>query len=914
MGGSKGDRKSYKATSSAKAAEALASKGAAVGFGGFSGVKPVAGFGFGAPAVAAGAAAGPSAGDVLELSAQLDVELAQCIRHLSKRDTITKMKALQNLKELIPQKSPADLALLLQPWTYQFKRLLLDPAKSVRAEAAAIMAAIGSSVGKALLPQLKKLLGPWYLACFDPYPDAAAAAKKSLLEVFPGRKQADVLLYCRTEVLDHIITCLNSTPQSLGDLQKDSTEELEERHERINAAALAAAAALLTSLQQADPATSATSATSAESLQEDPLQDTLGKLQEALQAGGFWKKQLGSKSMIVRRAAYGFVKGLTAVAPQLLSSCQQQAAPLVLGALQDKEPSNHPALWEMLLSFISCQRPACWDVINMPKAFNPRLLAFLRHGCHGSAASSLPALLPLITLLPSSVLVLQPVLLLDSILQALWSGLHHLAGNQSGRAATGAAYQEVVNWALKNAATLAATSGPATSAALAGGSGNSAAMKQYCEQLLVQGHFSHVADLAAAGKAPQLELALESAWRELLAFVLGFGAAAAIAGGCGSEVSAVFQRCMEAQSATWKLLSRCLQGLDPGVIQKVLVAADDRYDMAAALTCPRPWQHHLLHWALLLAHTAQLPGKASKAQRRLTQALRDIPDLVSELLDRVVDLIGLSSSKKAAAPSASALPDADLSSTSSAVQQVAAPVPPVLSAAAQAQLSAKLQQIGSAAHHNKQQWDLATALANIELPTGHHSWRLLAAAVYRAVLLLLPASARLWFSDLRDRSKVAAVEAYTTKFESPALLAAEFAAIKRDAAGSSGEVGGSCSFRVRASPAAREVTAVLEIEDGATLELQVKLPAVAPLKAAEVECRNKNQGILDAIGMWKANLDQEFAGVQPCLICYSVISAANGQLPRLSCKQCSVSFHPACLYKWFRSSGKSTCPHCQAPW
>jgi hypothetical protein len=136
---------------------------------------------------------------------------------------------------------------------------------------------------------------------------------------------------CRSEVLDHILSCLNSTPQSLGDPQKDTPEELEERHERINAAALAAAAALIASLQQAEAATSATSAAT---LQEEPLQETLDKLQEALQAGGFWKKHLGSKSLIVRRAAYGFVKGLAPVAPQLLSSCQQQAAPLVLGALQ----------------------------------------------------------------------------------------------------------------------------------------------------------------------------------------------------------------------------------------------------------------------------------------------------------------------------------------------------------------------------------------------------------------------------------------------------------------------------------------------------------------------------------------------------------------------------------------------------
>lgn len=64
----------------------------------FSGTRPVAGFGFGAPAAGAASPAVAStsaAADPLELSAQLDGELAQCLRHLSKRDTTTKLKALQ---------------------------------------------------------------------------------------------------------------------------------------------------------------------------------------------------------------------------------------------------------------------------------------------------------------------------------------------------------------------------------------------------------------------------------------------------------------------------------------------------------------------------------------------------------------------------------------------------------------------------------------------------------------------------------------------------------------------------------------------------------------------------------------------------------------------------------------------------
>lgn len=111
------------------------------------------------------------------------------------------------------------------------------------------------------------------------------------------------------------------------------------------------------------------------------------------------------------------------------------------------------------------------------------------------------------------------------------------------------------------------------------------------------------------------------------------------------------------------------------------------------------------------------------------------------------------------------------------------------------------------------------------------------------------------------------------------------------------------AVRELAHPAVAAVAVQVGIKDG---RLRKWLLSIA------VFLRNQNQGVLDGISMWKANLDKEFAGVEPCLICYSVISAANGQLPRLSCKQCNVKFHPACLYKWWRSSGKSNCPHCSA--
>ena len=78
--------------------------------------------------------------------------------------------------------------------------------------------------------------------------------------------------------------------------------------------------------------------------------------------------------------------------------------------------------------------------------------------------------------------------------------------------------------------------------------------------------------------------------------------------------------------------------------------------------------------------------------------------------------------------------------------------------------------------------------------------------------------------------------------------------------------------------------------------------------------RSQNGSLADAMALWRANCEREFAGVEECLICYAVVAPTNGQLPKLACHTCAKRFHGACMLKWFRSSGKSACPHCQSPW
>ena len=149
---------------------------------------------------------------------------------------------------------------------------------------------------------------------------------------------------------------------------------------------------------------------------------------------------------------------------------------------------------------------------------------------------------------------------------------------------------------------------------------------------------------------------------------------------------------------------------------------------------------------------------------------------------------------------------------------------------------------------------------------------------------------------------------------------------------------GLAGFTVRVSPAAREAVAVLEVDDGASLELVVKLPASWPLRGASVDVRRavgvpdarvrrwllsaaallraQNGGLAGAVHLWRANVAREFAGVEECLICYSVVATAGGGgLPRHACRTCGKRFHGACLFKWFRSSARAAaCPHCQSAW
>uniref|UniRef100_A0A673ANK0 E3 ubiquitin-protein ligase listerin n=1 Tax=Sphaeramia orbicularis TaxID=375764 RepID=A0A673ANK0_9TELE len=208
---------------------------------------------------------------------------------------------------------------------------------------------------------------------------------------------------------------------------------------------------------------------------------------------------------------------------------------------------------------------------------------------------------------------------------------------------------------------------------------------------------------------------------------------------------------------------------------------------------------------------------------------------------------------------------------------------------------------------------------NLSLALPH-----LACSVYYSTVQDLPAMVRLWWNSQEKRVS-AAVEKFTIKYVSPILSAQEISSVH-----SSTQMFD--SMTVKARSAAREVIATYSVDD-IFIELVIQLQQNYPLGSITVESgrrvgvavqqwRNwmlqlstylthQNGSIMEGLALWKNNVDKRFEGIEDCMICFSVIHGSNYSLPKKGCRTCKKKFHSACLYKWFTSSNKSTCPLCR---
>ncbi|XP_057789666.1 E3 ubiquitin-protein ligase listerin [Salvia miltiorrhiza] len=301
----------------------------------------------------------------------------------------------------------------------------------------------------------------------------------------------------------------------------------------------------------------------------------------------------------------------------------------------------------------------------------------------------------------------------------------------------------------------------------------------------------------------------------------------------------------------------------------------------------------LVAWSLLLSHIVSLPSSSPERERMIQYVQNSTNPGILDCLFQHIPLdpyMGTSSKRK----------DIELPA-----------------------------EVSEAANAARRAVTTSSILFSVELlwPIEPAKMASLAGAIFGLMLHNLPAYVRGWFSDIRDRSALSAIESFTKAWCSPTLISNELSQIKKASFADD-------NFSIIVSKSANEVVATYT-KDETGMDLVIHLPPSYPLKPVDVDCtrslgisevkrrkwlmslmafvRNQNGALAEAIRIWKSNFDKEFEGVEECPICYSVIHTVSHSLPRLACKTCKHKFHSACLYKWFSTSHKSTCPLCQSP-
>ena len=206
-----------------------------------------------------------------------------------------------------------------------------------------------------------------------------------------------------------------------------------------------------------------------------------------------------------------------------------------------------------------------------------------------------------------------------------------------------------------------------------------------------------------------------------------------------------------------------------------------------------------------------------------------------------------------------------------------------------------------------------------------HELKLLATYLYFKCAQLCGSQVQLWFQEIRDKQFKNIVEKFTVKFISPILV--------KDIKENVGkEIGKFQQNEVNIKIGTNQIKANIPVEEE-NISMRWSIPANYPLSNVAVEgplCvgvkENQwkawllasqkiisltNGSIAKSIELFCKNVNLHFSGFEDCAICYSILHQ-DSSLPSKTCTTCSNKFHAACLYKWFKSSGSSTCPLCRS--
>ncbi|KAH0351327.1 hypothetical protein KCU83_g4564, partial [Aureobasidium melanogenum] len=210
------------------------------------------GFGGGFGSTGFGVSSSPLSwiGEPPDLSNISDPNVGVAFKNLTKKDSTTKAKALEELQQYVSAPDQQIEDAVLEAWVKLYPRLSIDSARRVRQLAHNVLGQIAVKSGKRMVKHMSRIAGPWLAGAQDSDRAAAKAAQDALKHVFNTPEklqnlgkafQQPILEHCRDALL-------NETVQTLSDERSVSPADTQATYSRVVATSIAVISNLLNDL------------------------------------------------------------------------------------------------------------------------------------------------------------------------------------------------------------------------------------------------------------------------------------------------------------------------------------------------------------------------------------------------------------------------------------------------------------------------------------------------------------------------------------------------------------------------------------------------------------------------------------------------------------------------------------------
>ncbi|KAL4806594.1 hypothetical protein BDV18DRAFT_137864 [Aspergillus unguis] len=304
-----------------------------------------------------------------DLSQISDPQLAIAFKNFSKKDDVTRTKAIDDIKAYVSNVAANNGTLdegFLEAWIRIYPRASIDLYRRVRQSAHSAQGSIASLVGKRVARFLPKVVGAWLAGVYDNDKPVHQSAVESITRVFStDEKRNAVWKVFQSSILDFVDdVILQQTPLTLSDERTVKPEDAEAKYARVAGTAILLFNRILGNTTR------------------EERQNDIAKIEGILGSKSLWTFCY-HEDPFVRRSIYILVRTVISGEPEELDWRLVSAA-LMGKSLHITQLGSSSDLSEALLHVTSA-RPQIWtDDYSGKTSSSKRLLQYIRKGSQGS--------------------------------------------------------------------------------------------------------------------------------------------------------------------------------------------------------------------------------------------------------------------------------------------------------------------------------------------------------------------------------------------------------------------------------------------------------------------------------------------------------------------------------------------------